>query len=56
MKQLQHECGGVRVKQTPMTPEKLEIRELKKCNVRLALEMGMEMEMEMEILKRLPFC
>jgi|TARA_B110000908_G_scaffold108672_1_gene127595 transposase len=44
VKQLQQEREGVRVKQTPMTPEQLEIRELKKRNERL--------ELEKEILKK----
>lgn len=44
VKQLQEERKGVRVKQTPMTPEQLEIRELKKRNERL--------ELEKEILKK----
>lgn len=44
VKQLQQEREGVRVKQTPMTPEQLEIRELKKHNERL--------ELEKEILKK----
>lgn len=44
VKQLQHEREGVKVKQTPMTPEQLEIRELKKRNARL--------ELEKEILKK----
>ena len=35
VKQLQQERQGVRVKLTPMTPEQLEIRELKKRNERL---------------------
>jgi transposase len=38
VKQLQQEREGVRVKPTPMTPEQLEIRELKKRNERLELE------------------
>jgi transposase len=44
VKQLQQEREGVRVKPTPMTPEQLEIRELKKRNERL--------ELEKEILKK----
>jgi transposase len=44
VKQLQQEREGVRVKQTPMTQEQLEIRELKKRNERL--------ELEKEILKK----
>lgn len=32
VKQLQQERQGERVKQTPMTPEQIEIRELKKRN------------------------
>jgi len=44
VKQLQQERQGVRVKQIPMTPEQLEIRELKKRNERL--------ELEKEILKK----
>lgn len=44
VKQLQQEREGVRVKPTPMTPEQLEIRELKKRNELL--------ELEKEILKK----
>jgi transposase len=44
VKQLQKERDGVRVKATPMTPEQLEIGELKKRNERL--------ELEKEILKK----
>ena len=44
IKQLKQELDGVKVKQPPMTPEQLEILELKKCNERL--------ELEKEILKK----
>jgi transposase len=44
VKQFQQERQGARVKPTPMTPEQLEIRELKKRNERL--------ELEKEILKK----
>jgi transposase len=48
VKQLQQERQGVRVKPTSMSPEQLEVRELKKRNERL--------ELENEILKSLPLC
>jgi transposase len=44
VKQLQQERQGMRVKLTPMTPEQLEISELKKRNERF--------ELEKEILKK----
>ena len=44
VKQLEQEREGERVKPTPMTPEQLEIRELKRRNDRI--------ELEKEILKK----
>lgn len=48
VKQLQQEHEGVRVKQTPMTPEQVEFRDLKKLIERF--------ELEKEILIRLQLC
>ena len=44
VKQLRQERDGKQIKQMPMTPEQIEIRELKKRNERL--------ELEKEILKK----